>query len=160
MMTLITGFTCPPTIYFKFITKCDSFFYYKVRQLFYYKVRQVLLQSATGITRCDNFITKCDGTDLPYCLEYCQVVMNADDTMIYFSANCCQNIEYHQNADLANLAEWFNNNYLTLNTSKSKFVLFGGDRRLQTCEGVKLVIDQENLECEDSIKYLGVACHS
>ena len=58
-MTLITGFTCPPTIYFKFITKCDKC-YYKVRQLFYYKVRQVLLQSATVITKCDNFITKCD----------------------------------------------------------------------------------------------------
>ena len=27
--------------------------YYKVRQLFYYKVRQALLQSATGITKCD-----------------------------------------------------------------------------------------------------------
>ena len=33
---------------------------YKVRQFFYYKVRQVLLQSATGITKCDNFITRCD----------------------------------------------------------------------------------------------------
>ena len=43
--------------------------------------------------------------------------MYADDTVIYFSANCCQNIEHHLNADLANLAEWFNNNYLTLNTS-------------------------------------------
>ena len=62
--------------------------------------------------------------DLPDCLEHCQVVMYADDTVIYFSANCCQNIEYHLSADLANLAEWFNNNYLTLNTSKSKFVLF------------------------------------
>ena len=67
MMTLITGCNCPPTIYFKFITKCDKH-YYKVRQLFllqsamvcYYKVRQVLLQSATGISKCDNFITKCD----------------------------------------------------------------------------------------------------
>ena len=74
-MTLITGFTCPPTIYFKFITKCDKCYYkvrqlfllqsatvsyYKVRQLFYYKVRQVLLQSAIGITKCDNFITKWD----------------------------------------------------------------------------------------------------
>ena len=61
--------------FFKFITKCDKCYYkvrqlfllqsamvcyYKVRQLFYYKVRQVLLQSATGITKCDNFITKCD----------------------------------------------------------------------------------------------------
>ena len=34
--------------------------YYKVRQLFCYKLRQVLLQRATGITKCDNFITKCD----------------------------------------------------------------------------------------------------
>ena len=74
-MTLITGYTCPPTIYFKFITKCDKCYYkvrqlfllqsaivcyYKVRQLFYYKVQQVLLQSATGIAKCDNFITKCD----------------------------------------------------------------------------------------------------
>ena len=33
--------------------------YYKVRQLFYYKVRKVLLLSATGITKCDNFITNC-----------------------------------------------------------------------------------------------------
>ena len=39
--------------------------YYKVRQLFYYKVRQVLLQSATGITKCDNFITKYDSTGAP-----------------------------------------------------------------------------------------------
>ena len=52
-----------------FITKCDSFFvtkgdkcYYKVRQLFCYKVRQVLLQSATGITKCNDFISKCERT--------------------------------------------------------------------------------------------------
>ena len=97
--------------------------------------------------------------DLPNCLEHCQVVMYADDTVIYFSANCCQNIEYHLNADLANLAEWFNNYYLTANTSKSRFVLFGGDRRLQTCQGINLVIDHENLESEDSIKYLGIVIH-
>ena len=71
--------------------------------------------------------------------------MYADDTVIYFSANCCQNIEYHLNTDLANLAEWFNNKYLTLKTSKSKFVLFGVDRRLQNCQGIELVIDQETL---------------
>ena len=43
-------------------------FYYKVRQLIlsqsaivcYHKVPQVLLQSATGITKCEKFITKCD----------------------------------------------------------------------------------------------------
>ena len=30
---------------------------------------------------------------------------------------------------------------------------------MQTCQGVKLVIDHKNLECEDTIKYLGVVIH-
>ena len=34
--------------------------YYKLRQLFYYKMRHALLQVATGITKCDGFITNCD----------------------------------------------------------------------------------------------------
>ena len=92
--------------------------------------------------------------DLPNCMKHRQVVMYADDTVIYFSANYCQNIEYHLNAGLAKLAEWFITHYLTLNTSKSKFVLFGGNRRLQTCQGVKLVVDHENLDCKDSVEYL------
>ena len=53
-LLLIIGIIGPPTIHFKFITKCDSL------QLFYYKVRKVLLQSARVIIKWDNFITKCD----------------------------------------------------------------------------------------------------
>ena len=30
---------------------------------------------------------------------------------------------------------------------------------MQTCRGIKLVFDHENLESEDSIKYLGVVIH-
>ena len=40
---MIIGFTCPPSIHFKFITKCDNFITKCDR---YYKVRR-LLQSAT-----------------------------------------------------------------------------------------------------------------
>ena len=88
---LITGFTYPPTIYFKFVTNCYKCYWkvrqlffilsvmvcnYKVRQLFNYKVRQVLLQSATGITKRENVITKCDSfllqsaTSVITCLLY------------------------------------------------------------------------------------------
>ena len=52
MMKLITRFTCPPTICFKFITKCDKC-YYKVRQVL--QSVTILLQSATGITKCDDY---------------------------------------------------------------------------------------------------------
>ena len=31
---------------------------------------------------------------------------------------------------------------------------------MQTCQGVKLVIDHENFEYEDSIQYLGVVIHN
>ena len=58
MMTLITGFTCPPTIYFKFITKCDKC-YEKVRQVL--QSVTLLLQNATGIPNA-TIITKCDRT--------------------------------------------------------------------------------------------------
>ena len=94
--------------------------------------------------------------DLPNCLEHCRVIMYADDTVIYFCGKYCREVEYHLNIDLANLAEWFNSNYLTLNISKSKFVLFGSNRKLQTCQGINLTIDDENLESADSMKYLGV----
>ena len=30
-LMILAGFTCPVTIHFKFITKCDSLFYYKMR---------------------------------------------------------------------------------------------------------------------------------
>ena len=77
MMTLITGFTCPPTIYFKFITKCDSFFITKCDKC-YYKVRQVLLQSAADITKCDNFITKCGR----YYRQSATIITRCDSTYV------------------------------------------------------------------------------
>ena len=54
-------------------------------------------------------------------------------------------IESHLNADLGSLDHWFDNNYLTLNTFKSKFVLFGSNRQLQTCQGVNIFINNECL---------------
>ena len=40
------------SLYFKFITKCDKC-YYKVRQVL--QSVTILLQSATGITKCDDY---------------------------------------------------------------------------------------------------------
>ena len=59
-MIVISGFTCPPTIHFKFITKCDGLFHYKVLwsvitkcDKCYYKVRQVLQIATIIITKYD-----------------------------------------------------------------------------------------------------------
>ena len=50
-------------ITFKTLLQSAMDSYYKLRQLFYYKVRHGLLQIATGITKCDEFITNCDRYD-------------------------------------------------------------------------------------------------
>ena len=49
-------------------------------------------------------------------------------------------------------------NYLTLNIQKSKFLLFGNNRKLQTCQGIKET-DDEELESTSSIKYLSIVIH-
>ena len=78
-MTLITGFTCPPTIYFKFITKCDKCDY-KVRQVL--QSVTILLQSATGITKCDNYYKV---------RQYSGVEQSSCDAMVWAPATKRQN---------------------------------------------------------------------
>ena len=59
--------------------------YYKLRQLFYYKVRHGLLQIATGITKCDGFITH-----LRQVLQSAMIITNCDgiitncDSLVYY----------------------------------------------------------------------------
>ena len=47
----------------------------------------------------------------------------------------------------------------TMRDIKIEVRIVWSDRRLQTCQGIKLVIDHENLVSEDLIKYLGVVIH-
>ena len=90
-MILIIGFTCPPTIFLKCITRWDKC-HYKVRQVSlqsatsvvrkcdkcYYKVRQVSLQSATSV------ITKCDK-----CHYKVQQVLLQSATSVITKCNKC-----------------------------------------------------------------------
>ena len=94
--------------------------------------------------------------DLPECLEHCEVALYADDTVIYFSSSCVTEIEIFINRDLSKLSSWFSTNRLTLNVSKSKFILIGSPKKLSTCNDVNVVIDDSPLECTDTFKYLGV----
>ena len=64
-----TGFTCPPTIHFKLITKCLKCLLQSATVHFITKCNGLLLQNATAfllqsttsvIKMCDNFITKSD----------------------------------------------------------------------------------------------------
>ena len=60
------------------------------------------------------------------------------------------------NEDLVILAEWLHEHKLTLNVSKSKFMLIGGPKKLSYFSEVALSINDRRLDRVNSYKYLGV----
>ena len=76
--------------------------------------------------------------DLPNCLEHSQARMYADDTNLTFASNNIDDINYHLNHDLANVNKWLIANRLTLNQSKTEFMLIDSRQRIATFRSVHL----------------------
>ena len=61
--------------------------------------------------------------DLPDCHLASDIILYADDTVIYYSTKNVSDLDHHINADLRTVSEWFSRNLLTLNISKCNFVI-------------------------------------
>lgn len=95
--------------------------------------------------------------DLPNCLSHSEPRMYADDTHLTFSSNNINSINYHLNQDLSSVNEWLIANKLTLNKSKTEFMLIGSRQRLRTLDNApSLVIDEVPVKQVFSTKSLGV----
>ena len=70
--------------------------------------------------------------DLPNCLSNCEPRMYADDTHLTYASDNVDNIQLHLNQDLENVHNWLRANKLTLNMTKTKFMLIGSRQRLST----------------------------
>ena len=62
--------------------------------------------------------------------------MFADDTNLTYASNNIYDINNNFNEDLANVAEWLSANKLTLNQSKTEFMLIGSRQRIKTFQTV------------------------
>ena len=95
--------------------------------------------------------------DLPNCLEHSQARMYADDTNLAFASDNIGDINYHLNHDLANVNKWLIANRLTLNQSKTEFMLIGSRQRIATFRSVPcLEIDGVPIDKVLQAKSLGV----
>ena len=92
--------------------------------------------------------------DLPSCLQYTQSSLFADDTAVYCPASSPEELQVKLNEDLRHLKSWLDVSRLTLNITKSKFMLVG--ERLKKFESLTLSIDDQVLGRESNYKYLGV----
>lgn len=95
--------------------------------------------------------------DLPNGLEHCQISMYADDTALFYSSKSSLDVESKINSDLNIVGDWLNRNQLTLNISKSKFMLIGSSIKLQSnLNRIDISVMGKSLDSVDSFNYLGV----
>jgi hypothetical protein len=94
--------------------------------------------------------------DLVKCPLQSEIVLYADDTVLYCSGKNVHELELQLNDDLSVVSHWFNRNLLTINTSKCKFMVFGSTRKLNNIETVDIYINRSTLDRTDKFKYLGI----
>ena len=68
--------------------------------------------------------------DLPNCLQHSQPRMYADDTSITFAGSDADEMNNCINLDLERIRVWLAANKLTLNMTKTEFLLIGSKQRL------------------------------
>jgi hypothetical protein len=94
--------------------------------------------------------------DMLNIVKHCEIILYADDTLLYYSSNSVKDIEQCVNEDLHSICKWLDENQLTLNCAKSKFLLFGGNRRLNSFTNISIYVNDQQLAREQTFKYLGI----
>ena len=95
--------------------------------------------------------------DLPNCLSNFQPRMYADDTHRIYAGDCVDNLQLYLNQDLENVHNWLRENKLTLNTTKTEFMLIGSRQRLSTfTDSPTITINDNQVNQVTTTKSLGV----
>ena len=92
-------------------------------------------------------------------LKHCQCIMFADDSTLHISFPSMTELSNHINsinADLKLLAEWFRENKLSLNMTKTKYIIFI-NTRIDFNPGIS--ISSQEIERVKSTKFLGLTIH-
>ena len=85
-----------------------------------------------------------------------KISMYADDTMIMFDGTTPDNIESDMVNGINQVIQWLINHKLTLNVSKTKFMIFGSRPRIPTFSRVQITLNDMSIERVHLYKYLGV----
>ena len=95
--------------------------------------------------------------DLPNCLKYTKCNIFADDTQIDASSNNIESIANTLNEDLANVSDWMKANKLSLNASKTEYMIIGSHKRLHQIQSVPpIILDNTQIKRVKVTKSLGL----
>lgn len=80
----------------------------------------------------------------------------ADDIVLFISSKSIHSIESKLNSNLDKVSQWLTSNQLTLNISKSKFIIIGSNQRLSKLSSILITSGDKGIEEVSSFTYLGV----
>ena len=96
--------------------------------------------------------------DLPFSLSNSKPRMYADDTILSASAVSSTELFSKMNTDLINIRNWLLANKLSLNVTKTEYMLFGSTHRLSNLGKPNILkIGDEEIKRVDKTKYLGMS---
>lgn len=82
-----------------------------------------------------------------------KIILNADDTVLYYAAESSEELKTMMQQDIALLHEWLCRNVLTMNTGKTCYMTFG---RASNLPDINIKLDNETIKRVRSYKYLGL----
>jgi hypothetical protein len=93
--------------------------------------------------------------DLNHSLTLSKSILFADDTTIFQSSDNIKELYSNMNKDLAKLGDWFRANKLSLNVSKSNYILFT-NIHIPDIHTFVLKMGKDKIEKKKSVKSLGI----
>ena len=93
--------------------------------------------------------------DIANCLTHSKLISFADDTTVFLSSKCINDLYKNMNSDLVDLTNWFKANRLALNLNKSYCMLFQPNGNQNTV-GNTLNIGVDPIEHKLYCKFLGI----
>ena len=94
--------------------------------------------------------------DLPHSIRHCNVLMYADDTVLFCAGQNTSVIQETLNQDLSNISAWLQDNSLFLNTTKTETMLFGTHAKLAKFKDFNININGLSIKRVYEFMYLGV----
>ncbi len=94
--------------------------------------------------------------NMPNIVKHRKILLNADDALLYYSSKSTSDIEKYVNKDLNLISQWLDQNLLTLNCKKSKFILFGSNSHVKSFTNISIHVNEHQLARERTFKYLGI----
>jgi hypothetical protein len=93
--------------------------------------------------------------DIQNCSRIVSIILFADDTNIFYSHTCLKKLNEIMQTEIKKISDWLNTNILSLNTTKTKFMLFRSSKRKQK-HNITISINNEKIKQVKSTTFLGV----